>query len=114
MLQNLDERSIQRFLDQHLPTCACPIPHRRQQADIRAACNHMLALLRQDHWLPASAGEAKTPVDVELGQFRHYLENICGLAATTCEYRVKHVREFLVRHFGTGAVDLGHGRKQFP
>ena len=64
-LQNLDERFIRRFLDQHLPTCACPIPHRRRQADARAACNHLLALLSQDHWLPASASEAKTPADVE-------------------------------------------------
>ncbi len=106
-LQNLDERFIRRFLVQHLPACACPISHSSRQADVRAACNHLLALLRLDHWLPASAGEEKTPTDVELGQFCHYLENICGLAATTCKYRVKHVREFLVRHFGTGAVDLG-------
>ena len=47
-----------------------------------------------------------TPVAMELRQFRRYLEEVRGLAATTRDYRVAHVREFLTRCFGDGAVDL--------
>jgi integrase/recombinase XerD len=105
-LQALDKALIRRFLDQHLPVCACPVPHQSRPADAQAAANHLLRLLRPDLGIADKVPEPSSPVAVELRQFRFYLEETCGLAATTCDYRDAQVREFLTGQFGDAPVDL--------
>lgn len=107
-MQSVNEALIRRFLEQHLPVCTCPILRRRRQADLNAAWKHLLRQLREEHWIQLPVCETKSPVTAELDRFRDYLESICGLSVTTCDYRVKHVQMFLPRCFGAGAVDLSN------
>ena len=43
----LDEQAIEQFLGKHLPRCDCPKPVVRVHNDLRAACNHLLSMLRE-------------------------------------------------------------------
>ena len=41
----IDRALIERFLQHHLPTCACPAPCRSDVKEMRAALHHLLDLL---------------------------------------------------------------------
>lgn len=43
----LDEDTVEQFLGNHLPRCACPAPVERAHGDLRAACGHLLEMLRE-------------------------------------------------------------------
>jgi hypothetical protein len=45
-IEQLDEQAVNRFLDEHLPMCDCPRPVFRTRSDLRAACAHLLHILR--------------------------------------------------------------------
>lgn len=96
-MSNLDASLLERFLHHHLPHCACPEPRYSSVANSGAALRHMLKLLPDT----ASAWSPVEPVDVELRRFGEYLSNVCGLASSTCDSRIQHVRAFLVYEFGT-------------
>jgi integrase/recombinase XerD len=107
-LEGLDEQAVRRFLHQHPKPQAnrCPICRRSGLAELRAASNHLLKMLRDRHWIADPRPAEDTPAGLELDRFRHYLEDVCGLAALTCNHRVKHVGGFLARFFGNDAVVL--------
>lgn len=89
---------VDRFLCDHLPTCACPAPCCRSAGSSRAALRHLLKAL------PAEPASARTdPVTAELERFVAYLSSTCGLAPVTCDRRLHIVGSFLVRTFGTRA-----------
>ena len=94
---------IQRFLA-HLPDCACPPPRKATVADCSAALGHLRRLIAKDA-SDAAVRIMTTPVSAELERFRHYLTYTCGLAANTCQYRLKHVGAFLALH--PGAASMG-------
>jgi integrase/recombinase XerD len=54
----------------------------------------------------ADRTQLRTPVDIELELFRHYLVDICGYAQTTCSNRLGHIRHFLGPVFGQGPVTV--------
>lgn len=90
-LPHIDATLVERFLQHHLPTCDCPAPCKRALNDLRAALRHLLVVLpRQD-----AARVADDPIATELERFSDYLLKTCGLAPSTCAYRLKHVSEFL-------------------
>lgn len=89
----------ERFLHDHLPTCACPAPCYCSVASSGAALRHLLKLL------PASQPEPvlKDSVTAELERFGEYLSNTCGLAPVTRDRQLNVVGSFLVRTFGPQA-----------
>ena len=80
--EQLDEAVLARFLDEHLLQCRCPGPVVRGHEALRAACGHLLALLRADGLIGESA-PVMTPVEEELRCFEAHLEQVRGLAAST-------------------------------
>lgn len=105
-LANVDKALVDRFLHAHLPSCKCPAPCWHDVTRLRHALTRLLVVLRQEGLLCAPPAETPTPVAVELDQFRHYLLDTCGLAQSTIQQRMRYTHEFLLRHFGSGTVDI--------
>jgi site-specific recombinase XerD len=104
-VSNIGETAIREFIGMHLPTCGCPNPCFRGHLEIAAALRRLLMLLDQLGERESSRS-ASTPVSTELLGFRHYLVDMCGLAMSTCSYRLRVVRLFLDAHFGGDPIDL--------
>ncbi|WP_322041413.1 site-specific integrase [Burkholderia diffusa] len=93
---SIDHALIERFIRLHFPICTCPAPCRSVVSETRAALHHLLALLRD-----AGAATSKTmsPMAIELQRFHDHLQNLCGLASSTCTYRVRHLEAFFTSRF---------------
>lgn len=96
-LDDVDKKLVRSFLDDHLPNCEYPKPAPTGLTQVRPALNHLLRMLRER--MPADANETRTPIVAELREYRRHLENICGLAKSTCDGRVRYAREFLQASF---------------
>ena len=97
-LDRIDERSVRRFLDEHLPRCACSAPVRRQRHELRAALKQLLRVLATHGALVSR--EELSPVEEELRRFDEHMRGVRGLALNTREQRVRIVRGFLTGLFG--------------
>ena len=86
-------READRFLDEHLPQCACPYPVQRCRHQIRAALRQLQAVLADagiesdDHRLDA--------IEVELRRFDEHMLQAKGLAENTRIRRLGVVRSML-------------------
>jgi integrase/recombinase XerD len=99
----IDEAAIARFLNEHLPQCACPRPVRRVHLDNRSALTLFLNVVREED------DQALTPdqtghIGQELRRFDLFMMQVKGLAASTRRQRVRVVRRFLAELFGTGPI----------
>lgn len=103
-LSNVKASLIDQFLRVHLPTCACPPPCKVTSGECRAALGHLLRLIDRDIPRDECSDDLQTPVSAELERFRRYLVNTCGVAANTCQYRLKHVGDFLAQHIQVALV----------
>lgn len=99
---SINQALVERFLQYHLPVCACPAPRKSCLYEMRAALHRLLTVLPE----PAEPLAPMDSITSELDRFRDYLCNICGLAPTTCFYRIRHVGAFLSSQFGSDAVRL--------
>jgi len=104
-VSNIGATAIEAFIALHLPTCACTKPCFRGPLEIAAALARMLKLLLSEHLVEAKPS-VSTPVSRELLEFKNYLANMCGLAVSTCSYRLRVVRLFITAQFGVGPIDL--------
>jgi integrase/recombinase XerD len=108
---NADEvtkASARRFLEEHLPTCLCPLPFPRCRGVTRAAINHLVRMLALDD--PARLLPPATPYDALLAEYDRFLRQTCGLATQTCLCRLRYAREFLQRSFGDAPADFSRLR----
>ncbi len=85
----------ERFLRRHLPACRCPRPCYPSTASAGTALRHLLTWLREEE--EPGATTVADPLAAELQHFGAYLANICGLAPSTCDDRVRHLGSFLIR-----------------
>jgi len=102
-LSKIDEAVIIKFLDEHLPRCDCPAPVARTRRDLRAACNHLLLVLRNDGAVPMPV-LGTTPIDEELRNFDTYMRDAQGLAVGTRCIRLSIVRRFLFWKYGKRTI----------
>src|SRR5690242_18849784 len=63
-LDRVNAQSVQRFLEEHLPRCHCPIPAHRRRHEVRAALKHLLCVLAM-HGITEAARQI-TPLEEEL------------------------------------------------
>lgn len=105
-IMNIDEILIELFLHSHLPSCNCPAPRTCDVSNIRTALRHLLIVLQKQGLVCTPVDTSSSPVAMELERFRRYLSETCGLAKSTCNYRVKHVSNLLTHCFGIGVVNL--------
>ena len=85
--------AVERFIEQHLPRCNCPDPVLRGPLLLRAALNHLKAVL-VEHGM-GSALRRVGPIDDELHRFDKYLRDANGLANITRQRRRSIVAAFL-------------------
>ena len=102
-VKHIDEKLIQRFLDDHLPICCCEKPVFTGAKDLHAALGHLLVLLRANAII-ADLSIGQTPVDQELRRFDDHMNHVRGLAAKTRKQYLSIVRCLLLAQFSDQAV----------
>jgi integrase/recombinase XerC len=105
-LRLLDERAVERFLDRHVPHCDCPRPVIRTRSDLRAACAHLLDVLREQHVIAERPREVGHIAD-ELRRYDDYMQRVQGLIEGTRDGRLRIVQRLLLHKFADGPVVIG-------
>lgn len=86
-------RDADRFLDEHLPQCACPYPVQRCRHQVRAALRQLRAVF-------ADAGvqsddDRRDPIELELRRFDEHMLQAKGLAESTRLRRLSVIRSLM-------------------
>ena len=97
-VKTIDEGLIQRFLDEHLPSCCCEQPAFSDAKSLHAALGHLLKILRANGII-ADPSIPQTPVDEELRRFDDHMNHVRGLAARTRKQYLAVVRSLLLVQF---------------
>ncbi len=84
---------VQRFVDEHLPRCACQSPVQRCRHQVRAALRQLLITLIDVGVLISSRGP--DAIEDQLGRFDAHMQRARGLAETTRVRRLSVVRSLL-------------------
>ena len=105
-LRLLDERAVERFLDRHVPHCDCPRPVIRTRSDLRAACAHLLDVLREQQVIAVPPREVGHIAD-ELRRYDDYMRRVQGLVEGTRCGRLRIVQRLLLHKFADGPVVIG-------
>ena len=99
----LDESALEQFLGKHLRRCDCPGPVVRTHGDLRAACRHLLEMLREQGVIAEHAA-ATGPIADELRRYDDHMRDARGLAAGTRNDRLRIVQRLLLSKFADGPV----------
>jgi site-specific recombinase XerC len=102
-LCQLDEAAVELFLTRHLPRCDCPRPVMRTLSALRAACAHMLKVLRECEVIAEPAG-ATGPIAEELDRYDVHLREVRGLSEGTRRGGLRLVQRLLRYKFADGPV----------
>jgi site-specific recombinase XerD len=102
-LNDVDEATAARFVDDHLPRCTCGWSTRTDRRDAASAIGHLLLVLRT-LGVAAARPVGATPVDEELRRFDEHMDHVRGLAPRTRRAMLRIVRELLWRRFGDRPV----------
>ena len=97
-VEQLEERTVEQFLDEHLPCCNCPRPVRRDHGTLSAALGHMLTVLLEQgviHAPPAPTGE----IADELRRYDDHMNKSRGLSEGTRQSALSTVRQLLLYVF---------------
>lgn len=98
--RKVDDKTVHRFLNGHLPKCRCPLPSPRHLRTVRSALRHLLVVLRKRNLCDIPLHKPSF-IDQSIESFNTHMEKTCGLVLATCVSRTRYVREFLKFKFGT-------------
>lgn len=90
----VNRKTVQMFLERHLPKCRCLRSGQRGYKPVRAALNQFLSMEGQG-WVGEVVDTGPPDIRVTIQEFDRYLREVCGLAKATRWYHCRHVREFL-------------------
>jgi site-specific recombinase XerD len=102
-LCQLDEAAVELFLNRHLPRCGCPRPVVRTRSALRAACAHLLKVLRERKVIAEPAG-ATGPIAEELDRYDAHLREARGLSEGTRRGGLRLVQRLLRYKFADRPV----------
>jgi integrase/recombinase XerC len=102
-LSQLNEAAVELFLDRHVPRCDCPRPVVRTHSALRAACAHLLKVLREQKVIVERAG-ATGPIAEELDRYDAHLREARGLSEGTRRSGLRLVQRLLRYKFTDGPV----------
>jgi integrase/recombinase XerC len=111
-LHRIDEVSIVKFLDDHLPRCCCTGPTRHDRGDHSAALGHLLEVLRAQGAI-AAPSISTAPVDEELLRYEEYMAHVRGLMTKTRSSALRIIRRLLVARFSEGPIDVVEIKPEF-
>jgi|694.fasta_scaffold101953_1 integrase/recombinase XerD len=103
-LDKISQKRINRFVECHLPSCACPQPCQRTPVIVRRALGYLSKVLESEGLLQTSSVDWPPYISSELDSYRKYLVGTCGLAPSTVACRLKYVSKFLFYCFGKQRV----------
>jgi integrase/recombinase XerC len=102
-VHRIDEETVRRFLDDHLPWCDCAPPVVRTRQELRPALRNLLVVLRAEALIGEPLPET-TPVEEELRRFDEHMGHVRGLAPKTRTLYLRTVRRLLLEQFGNRPV----------
>jgi integrase/recombinase XerC len=102
-LCQLNEAAVELFLTKHLPRCDCPRPVVRTLSALRAACTHLLKVLRERSVIAERVG-ASGPLAEELDRYDAHLREARGLSEGTRRGGLRLVQRLLRYKFADGPV----------
>ena len=111
-LHRIDDVSIVKFLDGHLPHCCCTGPTRHDRGDHSAALGNLLEVLRAQGAI-AAPSIGTTPVDEELPRYNKYMAHVRGLTIKTRSMALRIIRRLWVARFGDGPIDTVEIKPEF-
>jgi site-specific recombinase XerD len=92
-LRHLTDEVVQRFLDEHLPSCTCPSPVQRCRHQVRAALRQLLITLVDAGVLISS--RPPDAIEDQLKRLDDHMQHARGLAENTRIRRLSVVRSLL-------------------
>jgi integrase/recombinase XerD len=92
-VRSVTREAFEEFVTAHLPVCHCPP---RGVKTVRAAVRRFQQVTNAGLRAGRSGPQKCSAVDKELRDYRAYLLETCGPSESTCAYRERHVREFLM------------------
>ena len=98
----IGEVPIQRFFDEHLPSCDCPGRVQRGKVTSQAALRRLLEIVRTAGLIPPAPPTFPDFINSELQTYTNYAANICGLATATLISRRQWICRFLTHFFPAG------------
>ncbi len=104
-LSRIDEVTVDVFLDDHLPSCACTGLTCHERTDHRAALGHLMRVLREQGAIEAPAVSTR-PVDEELRRYDSHMDHVRGLAPTTRSMALRTVGRLLTERFDGNDIDI--------
>jgi integrase/recombinase XerD len=102
-VEGVTQATISAFLHDHLPRCRCHTPAPTCLYQVRAALAHLLRV-PNGHPRRSQLNSLSNPIAATLEHYHSYLKDTCGLAESTCNYRARYAREFLLAKFGDGPL----------
>lgn len=93
-VREIDERTVDRFVDGHLCRCRCPIPAATTRKICQAALSCLVRFLRERK-LATMTPLQLSDHELLVEEYDRYLREVAGLAAATRLYRRRYAREFL-------------------
>ncbi len=92
-VRDLSDEIVQRFVDEHLPRCTCPLPVQRCRHQVRAALRQLLnALVDAGVLIERHRPDA---IENQVARFDAHMQQARGLAETTRVRRLSVVRSLL-------------------
>jgi len=105
-IEQTNEATLIRFLDEHIPNCRCAPRCRLAVIEHRAALRQLLLGLRKLGTISPIGPVCSDDISAELREFDHYLDEVRGLQPMTRDTRTKYVRQFLSDQFSDGAIRI--------
>lgn len=112
VLTDIDETTVDGFIDRHLPHCRCALCLPRLRHYVRPALRHLLKMLRTARLIPPQLSTDPPAISHDLCEFERHMTEVRGLVPVTCNVRVTRVRAFLLDRFGVRPIRLSSLRRQ--
>lgn len=103
---SINEETVNKFLDSHLPACSCPPPAPRRWKTVRTALRHLLRVLNKINNVPPKPFSKSGYINTAIVAFRAHLSKTCGLSDSTIESYTHYVRDFLEVKYRSGPLDF--------
>jgi integrase/recombinase XerD len=90
----IDQQTVDRFIDSHLSCCRCPIPAATTPSVCRAGLGCFVRFLREQNLASKSSRQLLYSEHL-VEEYDRYLLEVAGLTTATRLYRRRYAREFL-------------------
>lgn len=98
----INRKTVDIFLEKHIPMCKCSIPAPKKISDLRPALRLILKINQSERL----DNDKITEIDKLINEFDNHLLSVCGLCDNTRKYHRRHVKIFLNYFFKNAHIHL--------